>query len=581
MKTINTICKAIGLLIGIVTVVSLFNNCSSRVNNYSPDILIDQVGYLNNAPKMALIRSYQGKFTLVDTYTNKTVYKGKASDTVFWNSSNEWYAVADFSEVIKSGVYQLRLENNLFSAPIYINNTYPDSLFKATLKAFYYTRATMPIDSKFGASWAREAGHPDTAVIIHESAGGVGRKAGDYISSPGGWYDAGDYNKYIVNSAISVYTLLSAYDLYSKVIADKSLNIPESDNLIPDILDETCYNVKWMLSMQDSDGGVYHKLTTKKFEGFVMPQAATEARYVVMKTTAATLDFAASMAACARIVEDVDSLVLLAGRCRESAIRAWNWALKNPEVYYIQPPDIQTGQYNDTSLSDEWLWASAELYLLTMDRAYLRENEVLNPQFPYTTPSWDLVQTLGLLSLVANPSRVETDILEKSNKMFLNFVDTLYAIYAHSPALVSLEYFKWGSNSDLANQSVLASVAYRLTGSDKYAWMALDNLHYLLGRNPVGYCFVTGFGYQSPMYIHHRPSGADGIEKPVPGFLVGGPNTIVLNDCGDSVSRSKWPACSYTDSECSYSTNEVAINWNAPMVFALAATLDFLHNQDK
>ncbi len=111
----------------------------------------------------------------------------------------------------------------------------------------------------------------------------------------------------------------------------------------------------------------------------------------------------------------------------------------------------------------------------------------------------------------------------------------------------------------------------KLTGDNKYQPSVQADVNWLLGTNPTGYCFVTGFGTLSPMNIHHRPSGADGVPEPVPGFLVGGPNTVVLTDCPPTANRSTFPAKSYTDSECSYSTNEIAINWNAPLVFLLGA----------
>ena len=87
----------------------------------------------------------------------------------------------------------------------------------------------------------------------------------------------------------------------------------------------------------------------------------------------------------------------------------------------------------------------------------------------------------------------------------------------------------------------------------------------------TGYCFVTGAGAHSPMFIHHRPSASDGVAEPVPGFVSGGPTLAARNDCGDLAYPSKFPAKSYLDSVCSYSTNEIAINWNAPLFFIMAA----------
>lgn len=131
--------------------------------------------------------------------------------------------------------------------------------------------------------------------MVHPSAATTKRPAGTIISSPKGWYDAGDYNKYIVNSGFTLGLILQSYQLHQDRFNSLNLQIPESDNKIPDILDEMMYNLEWMLTMQDpTDGGVYHKLTTPNFEGFVMPEDCKQQRYVVQKTTTATLDFAAT-----------------------------------------------------------------------------------------------------------------------------------------------------------------------------------------------------------------------------------------------------------------------------------------------
>ena len=131
------------------------------------------------------------------------------------------------------------------------------------------------------------------------------RPAGTIISTPYGWYDAGDYNKYIVNSGISTFTLLSAYETYPSYFDTLELNIPESGNGIPDILDEALWNIRWMMTMQDTtDGGVYNKTTEASFSSFVMPAQVTTTRYVAAKGTAATLDFAAIMAMTARIYKN-------------------------------------------------------------------------------------------------------------------------------------------------------------------------------------------------------------------------------------------------------------------------------------
>nr|GFC47660.1 hypothetical protein [Tanacetum cinerariifolium] len=135
--------------------------------------------------------------------------------------------------------------------------------------------------------------------------------------------------------------------------------------------------------------------------------------------------------------------------------------------------------------------------------------------------------------------------------------------------------YVWGSNATAANQGIALVQAYRLTGDRKYLRAALTNLDYLLGRNATGYCFVTGCGTRSPQHPHHRLSEADGVAAPVPGLLVGGPNPGRQDKCA-------YPAAlaplAYSDSVCSYASNEIAINWNAPLVY-LAAALEALQTE--
>ena len=132
--------------------------------------------------------------------------------------------------------------------------------------------------------------------------------------------------------------------------------------------------------------------------------------------------------------------------------------------------------------------------------------------------------------------------------------------------------FIWGSNAVVLNQGMMLVQAYRITGKRDYLDAAQSALDYTLGRNPLGVSYVTGFGTRSPMHPHHRPSVADGIAAPVPGWLVGGPNPGQQDakDC-KATYRAKEPALSWLDDACSYASNEVAINWNAPLVYVAAA----------
>ena len=534
-------------------------------------ILVNQAGYLPDATKVALIRAEADKFEIIDATTGRKVFAAEPGEALYWELSGDTVRSADFSAFSRPGTYRICLEgSDVCSAPFRIGDDVYSDITRGAVRSYYLNRSGIAITEEFGGKWARPAGHPDTAVIIHASAASAGRPAGTVISSPGGWYDAGDYNKYIVNSSITNYTLLLFYQMFPEYCRSLALNIPESGNEIPDLVDELLWNLKWYLTMQDpADGGVYHKLTNLFFCGFVMPQEATDPRYVVMKSTAATLDFAAVTAMAYRVFANDPSEELrnLAVTCLEASDRAMKWAEAHPDVIYVQPADVSTGAYGDDNLTDELFWAKAE-------RA-LAHKTVPEPGFTdgvlAVTPSWNQSETLGLISLALSPEESFAGLRVAASKLLTAYADELLEKSASCPYRISLDRFAWGSTSDVANQAVIKIIARKLTGNDKYLPSVQADLNWLLGTNPTGYCFVTGFGTLSPMNIHHRPSGADGVPEPVPGFLVGGPNTVVMNDCQPPVERSVFPARSYSDVECSYSTNEIAINWNAPLVFLLGA----------
>lgn len=531
----------------------------------SPDnIRIDQCGYMTDTEKMAFTTQPTDSFYVCNEQ-DEIVFRGKASMPYFWAEANDTIQRLVFTELNTDGTYYIKTSEAQRSHSFQINKNPYTKICTDAVRAFYYNRTAMAIDSVHGLTWARPAGHPDDSVMVHKSAANEARPEGTIISSPLGWYDAGDYNKYIVNSSITTYTVLLAAYLNEQMSKETNLNIPESNNNIADIIDEALYNLRWMLTMQDpSDGGVYHKLTTLAFEDFIMPHECKRQRYVVAKGTAATLDLAATAAMAYRTLPTWgDELKPLADSCLDVAKKAYEWALKNPDVKFRNPEGVSTGEYGDFDLKDEWFWASAEMFLATGDKKYEQQAAKYNQS--YGVPSWGYVGILGhySLALAGNESPIN-NIVAKDN--IIAVADTLLKYESQSPVALSLIKYDWGSNSSVANEGMAKLIAQRLTGDVKYYNSALNDLHYILGRNGTGYSFVTGTGSKQSMHPHHRPSSADGIEMPVPGFLIGGPNTVVRTDC-DSTNRSIYPASSYDDEECSYSTNEIAINWNAPLVF--------------
>jgi endoglucanase len=551
-------------------------------------IRLNQVGFYPGAPKTAfIVGAATDTFYVLTADLKDTVFTGPLGPRRSTDLSRDTTRRADFSALETPGRYVILVPGLGASYPLAIRPRAHHELVHAALKAFYFQRASLALEPRYAGKWSRPAGHPDTRVLVHPSAASAGRPAGTAVSSRGGWYDAGDYNKYIVNSGITVATLLSLYEDFPDYVRALEVGIPESGGAVPDLLHEAWWNVRWMLTMQDpSDGGVYHKLTEPRFEGFVMPAEARSPRYVVQKSTAAALDFAAVMAQASRILKPfAHTTPGLADSALTAAIRAWNWARRHPDVFYDQArlnqqfePHIETGTYGDRDVRDEFIWAATELGVTTRQDSFF----TVVPLFPDSSaplPSWHQVRTLAYYTLArfrdelprrmaGDRARAERTLIRQGDDLVQRTSRSAYGTVMGADT----GDFVWGSNAVAANQGVALIVAYRLTRDRSYLHHALTNLDYLLGRNATGYSFVTGFGDRTPLHPHHRPSAADGIDAPIPGLLVGGPNPGKQDGCVYAVTG---PDGAYVDDVCSYASNEVAINWNAPLVY-LAAALEAL-----
>ncbi|MBQ5948671.1 heme-degrading domain-containing protein [Massilia sp. ST3] len=541
----------------------------------SNTIKLNQLGFLPQSQKLAVVPQGAGERFEVIGADGKPAFAGKLGAATSWAPSGETVRVADFSWLSKPGAYRLKVEGLPLSDPFTVAQDGYRALNSAALKAFYLNRAGIALDPKHAGRWARPAGHPDDKVLVHASAASTARPAGTVLSSPKGWYDAGDYNKYVVNSGISTYTLLAALEHFPQWFARQDIGIPESGNGVPDILDEAMWNLEWMLSMQDPlDGGVYHKLTNLRFDGMVMPHAVgKEPRYVVAKGTAAALDFAATMAAASRVLAKHDQQWPgMSAKMLAAAERAWQWAAAHPAAVFKNPAGVVTGEYGDAHLEDEFAWAAAELYIATGKEAY---HKALRPEtVAATAPSWSDVRGLAWMSLAQHRDRLKAPDAALAASRLDGLARQLVQEWRSSGYRVPIKGSEmvWGSNAVILNQAMMLLQAYRLNGAQDYLLAAQSALDYVLGRNATGYSFVTGFGTRSTLHPHHRPSMADGVDLPVPGWLAGGPNPGQQDkkDCPVSY-PSALPALSYIDHGCSYAANEVAINWNAPLVYVSAA----------
>ncbi|MEP1085168.1 MAG: glycoside hydrolase family 9 protein, partial [Algoriphagus sp.] len=540
-------------------------------------IRLNQLGFYPNQKKQAVILNHEdaNEFLIWDLGKKEFVLEGQLAEAATKTFSRKTTRIADFTALSEAGDYVFVLPGIGKSYSFSICPTIYQEVAKASLKAYYFQRASVALDEKYAGIWARPLGHPDDQVIIHPSAESNTRKHGAVFSSPKGWYDAGDYNKYVVNSGITVGTLLSLFEDYPSYFKKLNLNIPESEDQIPDLLDEIKWNLDWMLSMQDQvDGGVYHKLTTAKFEGMVAPHKAVSQRYLVAKSTSATLDFAAVMAQASRVYRSFfpeESVMYL-----KAAEKAWGWAKDNPDMLYQQTalndefdPDISTGAYGDVNIQDERIWAASELFITTHNRSYWEE--LVDADQKFHLPSWNQVSWLGYYSLLRHQEHISLLPQEWMATLKINLLSAartqlegIESTAFRSPIETDVSNFKWGSNAIAANQAILLLYAYKQSSDPIFLEGALSTLDYILGKNGTGYSYVTGFGSKTPLHPHHRLAVARPDLPPLPGFIVGGPNSAQQDGCSYS---SSFPDESYIDESCSYASNEIAINWNAPFAY--------------
>jgi endoglucanase len=523
-----------------------------------------QVGFAAQGPKILVVQDAGATSFCVYSSLGCVVCNGELGEAKCWEADTGASRALDFSCVTQAGEYVIEIPSYGIRLPVRVEQAPWVDLSVALLKGFYFQRASMELKEEHAGAFARQAGHPDSSVLIHASAASESRPEGTVISAPKGWYDAGDYNKYMVNSGISVWTLLSIYENFPAYAKTLALNIPESRGPLPDLLAEVKWNLDWMQCMQDPlDGGVYHKLTNLRFDAMVMPEECKNARYAVMKSTAASFHFAATMAQASRIYQPFDAV--FATQCIQMARQAFVWGMENPQRPYRQPEDVRTGRYDDEQLEDELQWAAFELFISTGEEEFERIARSAQTG-DYGIPVWQRVGSLGLISMALR----RNDLW--SRNILLGLADQLLERQSRNAYRVSMtmEDFVWGSNGMAANQGVVLLVAYQLTNKVAYLEASVHMMDYLVGCNPLRMCFITGQGLQSPLHPHHRISEADAVIAPVPGLLVGGPNPGRQDARNCPEYPSSAPALAYQDHLFSYASNEIAINWSAPVAYLAA-----------
>jgi endoglucanase len=563
---------------------------------YQPDtgprVRVNQVAYLPRGPKKA---------TLVTETTTKlpwqlknaagtTVARGQTVPRGVDVSSGQNVQTIDFSRYRKHGTGFTLVADGETSRPFDIDAAAYEQLRIDALKFYYTQRSGIEIKESLRPGYARPAGHVDVAPNLGDGAVPCQSGVCDYkLDVTGGWYDAGDHGKYVVNGGISTWELLNQFERTSEParLRDGTLAIPESGNRVPDILDEVRWELDFLLKMQVPAGQplagmVHHKIHDANWTGLpLMPHLDPQQRELHPVSTAATLNLAATAAQAARIYKRYDPA--FARRALAAARTAYTAALAEPARYAPESDGVGGGAYNDSKVDDDFYWAAAELYLTTGDKKYadailaspVHTADIFGPG----AFDWASTAVAGRLDLALIPNKlpgrsaIRDSIVRGADKYLAIQAGHAYGV----PYAPANNMWDWGSNSTILNNLVVVASAYDLTHRDKYRDGVVEGMDYLFGRNALNYSYVTGYGEVSSQNEHSRwyahqldPS----LPNPPKGSLAGGANSSIQ----DPVAQSKLAGCvgqfCYIDDIQSWSTNELTINWNSALAWVASFVAD-------
>jgi len=554
-----------------------FNFFQSYAQSFSQYIVVDQFGYTTQANKVAIIRDPQtgydeassftpgATYALIDAASGQTVFSGspvawKGGNTDISSGDKVWWF--DFTSIETPGRYYVKDNSKTERSAEFIiaDNVYKDVL-KAAIRMLYYQRSSFEKKSPYaGVGWTDAASHlgagQDNAARIYNNK----NDATTAKDLHGGWYDAGDLNKYTSWTASYVITLLTAYQENPSAFTD-DYNIPESGNGVPDILDEVKWGIDHLLRMQQNDGSCLSVLGSASNNVNLAPSTATGASFYGPATTNATLKCAEAFALASKVYKTHSATLYgtYAANLQTKAIAAWTWANANPNVTFINNSDsngsrgLAAGnqETDDMGRLTSKLGAAVYLYDLTSEANYLTLFEANYNKLPlivwgnfidqYRLESHSILNFYLSLSGINNTvaTDIKTRTITAMNKSG-DFADAL--LNETDPYRAFIKDYNWGSNQYKSNYGNLFWEVQKLgldnsSKNESYLKASEEYLHYIHGVNPLSFVYLTNmssYGAENSVTQMYHTWFSDGSTKwdqvgvstygPPPGFLMGGAN---------------------------------------------------------
>ena len=535
-----------------------------------PPIRVDQFGYLPDAPKVAVIVDPDAGFNAEEAFTPGEVYEVRRAEddsVVYSGAPAPWQGGAvqensgdrgwwfDFSELSEPGSYYIYdAEHDVRSYAFEISRDVYAPILDAALRMFYYNRANTPREVPYaderwtdGVTFAGPGQDTETRFVGDKENPETARDLS------GGWFDAGDYNKYVTFAQAPVHTLLSAYENNPEAFHD-SLNIPESGNGLPDIIDELLWEFEWLKKMQVEDGGVIIKVGNIDFNSVSPPSEDGRPRYYGPVCSSSSIAAASMFAHGALVFAEFAALEGEAADLAERAVAAYDWYSGNPRETECDTGEIKAGDADLTLRDQDASHAVAAVYLfaLTGEERYqkaLEEHYLVTRPFGDEDLRWGmynphegdaLLYYAGLENAAPNLKEL---FLETKVEQAYGVAERLYRFRPGQDlyrAYMPDQAYHWGSNyvrAALGNTN-LDMLNYGLdeVAHPEYEAKALGIVNYFHGVNPLGLVYLSNmydYGAENAVNEYWHDWFQDGGvwdhallsgRGPAPGYLVGGPN---------------------------------------------------------
>jgi len=585
--------KCVLLLLALVCAGLPAGELPPAVTTKSPIRLwVDQIGYRTSGRKLAIVASDQAlpqvlAIELRDAKTQAAVWNLKSKPEALKpfnngakdNDSKDFVAQLELSDFKMPGRYYLTIDNGGTIERSYLFNI-ADNVYReaglASWKAFYYQRADCGKPEKYAGVWNHAEDHTGpnqaTEARIYKWGGNahwdpVGKEVLDPTPYDvrGGWWDAGDFNKYMGNTVCCHNELLLGWQLIGDAAKDGELNIPESGNKVPDILDEIRYGTEFLIRMADKDGAAFGKAHEL---GSSPPEADKTPVQLTQTSSDSTMARCAALAYAALVWKQSKLDDAFAQKCQDEAQKAWKLLESKPHPWLGGGEEPKMKGKNTFR---DWFWlnyaqmratAAACFFSLTGEASYNQIVKEAAAKWKQFAPG-DEGELYPVFWIYLHAKGADAETTEKIKKLITSAADTgLNWSGEKRGYAAAVKGYWWGSNRAVGRTAVVSLMAAELAGDPgakkKYLDSAEEYVHYLYGRNPIGLCFLSNmkqFGAErSVTVMFHSWVGKDndkfsakyigegeGKLGPFPGMVVGGVNgSMKRYEYGLNWTKSPW-----------------------------------------